>query len=148
MKNLVDIYYPNSELIKIVMDNLNTHTPAYLYKAFEPTEARRILNKLEFHYTPKHGSWLNMAEIELSILSRQCLNRRIPNQEIIKEEIAAWEEVRNQEKATVSWQFTTDNARVKLNKLYPKIEQEDGTCDLGSQSINSEAITKVCTHQN
>lgn len=127
-------------LIQIVMDNLNTHSPASLYKAFTPEEARIILNKLEFHYTPKHGSWLNMAEIELSIISRQCLNRRIPNQEIIFEEIAAWEEVRNQEKATVSWQFTTDNARVKLNKLYPKIEQEDDSCENNSQSINSEAL--------
>ena len=123
MKDLVDIYYPDAELIKVVMDNLNTHTPASLYKVFKPQEARRILNKLEFHYTPKHGSWLNMAEIELSILSRQCLNRRIPTQEIIKEEIAAWEKVRNQEKATVSWQFTTENARVKLSKLYPKVKQ-------------------------
>ena len=133
---------------KVVMDNLNTHSPASLYKAFEPKEARRILNKLEFHYTPKHGSWLNMAEIELSILSRQCLNRRIPNQEILKEEIAAWEEVRNQEKATVEWQFTTDNARVKLNKLYPKIEIVDDNCENNSQSINSEAIATVRTPQN
>jgi hypothetical protein len=148
MKDLVDIYYPNAELIKIVMDNLNTHSPASLYKAFTPKEARRILNKLEFHYTPKHGSWLNMAEIELSILSRQCLNRRIPTQEIINSEIAAWEEARNQEKATVSWQFTTSNARVKLNKLYPKIEQLDDICKNNSQSINSEAIAIPETHQN
>ncbi len=91
---------------------------------------------------------LNMAEIELSILSRQCLNRRIPNQEIIFEEIAAWEEVRNQEKATVSWLFTNDNARLKLNKLYPTIEQEDDNCENNSQSINSEAIATVCAHQN
>ncbi len=148
MKDLVDIYYSNSELITVVMDNLNTHSPASLYKAFAPEEAKRILNKLEFHYTPKHGSWLNMAEIELSILSRQCLNRRIPNQEIIFEEIAAWEEVRNQEKATVEWQFTTDNARVKLNKLYPKIEIVDDSCENNSQSINSEAIAQSCTPQN
>ena len=148
MKDLVDIYYPNAELIKIVMDNLNTHSPASLYKAFTPKEARRILNKLEFHYTPKHGSWLNMAEIELSILSRQCLNRRISTQEIINSEIAAWEEARNQEKAAVSWQFTSSNARVKLNKLYPKIEQLDDICKNNSQSINSEAIAIPETHQN
>ena len=155
MKDLVDIYYPDAELIKVVMDNLNTHTPASLYKVFKPQEARRILNKLEFHYTPKHGSWLNMAEIELSILSRQCLNRRIPTQEIIKEEIAAWEKVRNQEKATVSWRFTTENARVKLNKLYPKFKQESDRSKKNSESVNQGAISctaapiaPLCTPQN
>ena len=155
MKDLVDIYYPDAELIKVVMDNLNTHTPASLYKVFKPQEARRILNKLEFHYTPKHGSWLNMAEIELSILSRQCLNRRIPTQEIIKEEIAAWEKVRNQEKATVSWRFTTENARVKLNKLYPKVKQESDRSKKNSESVNQEALSRtaapiasLCTPQN
>lgn len=148
MKDLVDIYYSNSELITVVMDNLNTHSPASLYKAFKPAEAKRILNKLEFHYTPKHGSWLNMAEIELSILSRQCLNRRIPSQDIIKDEIAAWEKVRNQEKATISWQFTTSNARVKLNKLYPKIELQDDSCQNNSQSITSKAIAQPGTPQN
>ena len=163
MKDLVDIYYPDAELIKVVMDNLNTHTPASLYKVFKPQEARRILNKLEFHYTPKHGSWLNMAEIELSILSRQCLNSRIPTQEIIKEEIAAWEKVRNQEKATVSWRFTTENARVKLNKLYPKVKQESvrprswryERSKKNSESVNQEALSRtaapiapLCTPQN
>ena len=141
MKDLVDIYCPDAELIKVVMDNLNTHTPASLYKVFKPQEARRILNKLEFHYTPKHGSWLNMAEIELSILSRQCLNRRIPTQEIIKEEIAAWEKVRNQKKATVSWRFTTENARVKLNKLYPKVKQESDRSKKNSESVHQGAIS-------
>ena len=125
------------------MDNLNTHSPASLYKAFQPEEARRILNKLEFHYTPKHGSWLNMAEIELSILSRQCLNRRIPNQEILKSEISAWEKTRNQEGATVDWRFTNDNARVKLNKLYPKMGQEGDNSKNNLQSINESAIAGV-----
>ncbi len=148
MKDLVDIYYPDAEIIKVVMDNLNTHSPASLYKAFKPEEARRILNKLEFHYTPKHGSWLNMAEIELSILSRQCFNRRIPSREILKHEISAWEQDRNQEKATVSWGFTTDNARVKLNKLYPKVQQEGDSSKNNSHSINQSAIAPVCTHQN
>lgn len=143
MKDLVDIYYPEADLIKVVMDNLNTHTPASLYKAFKPEEARRILNKLEFHYTPKHGSWLNMAEIELSILSRQCLNRRIPLQDILKDEIAAWEEVRNQEKATVEWKFTTEAARKKLNKLYPKVKKENDKIKSDSESINQEAIATV-----
>lgn len=103
------------------MDNLNTHTPASLYKVFEPEEARRVASKLEIHYTPKHGSWLNMAEIELSILSRQCLDRRIPDQETLKAEVAAWEATRNQVEAKMDWRFTTEDARVKLKKLYPTI---------------------------
>ncbi len=148
MKDLVDIYYPDSEVIKVVMDNLNTHSPASLYKAFKPEEARRILNKLEFHYTPKHGSWLNMAEIELSILSRQCLNRRIATLDILKDEIVAWEQSRNQKKATVSWGFTTDNARVKLNKLYPKVHEEGDSSKNNSHSINQSAIAGLCTPQN
>ena len=148
MKDLVDIYYQDSELITVVMDNLNTHSPASLYKAFEPNEARRILDKLESHYTPKHGSCLNMAEIELSILSRQCLKRRIPTKDIVKDEISAWEKVRNQENATVEWGFTIDNARIKLDKLYPKTEQQDGSLKSHSSSINSEAITTLCTPQN
>jgi hypothetical protein len=98
---------------------VNIHTPAALYETFEAKEARRILKKLEFHYTPKHGSWLNQVEIELSVLSRQCLERRIPDQGILKQEIAAWEESRNQARATVAWRFTTTDARVKLQRLYP-----------------------------
>ena len=143
MKDLVDIYYPDSEVIRVVMDNLNTHSPASLYKAFKPEEARRILNKLEFHYTPKHGSWLNMAEIELSILSRQCLNRRMKNMEILKHEISAWSQDRNQQKATISWGFKTDNARVKLNKLYPKVHEESDTNSNNSYSINSVSDRRV-----
>ena len=121
MKWLVDEKYPEAEVIRIVMDNLNTHKPASLYEAFEPSEARRILKQLEFHYTPKHGSWLNMAEIELSVLSRQCLDRRIPDEETLKREIEAYEERRNAAKASIDWQFTSKAARIKLHRLYPLI---------------------------
>ena len=103
----------------MVLDNLNTHSPASLYEAFEPQEARRISRKLEFHYTPKHGSWLNMAEVEIAVLSSQCLNRRIGNTETLEREINAWEQARNQQRATVEWQFSTADARVKLKRLYP-----------------------------
>ena len=103
------------------MDNLNTHAPASLYKAFEPEEARRIRSKLEIRYTPKHGSWLNMAEIELSILSRQCLDRRIPDRDTLKVEVAAWESDRNQNKHKMDWRFATEDARVKLSTLFPTI---------------------------
>ena len=122
IKRLVDEYYPEAEAIRLVMDNLNTHTPASLYKVFEPEEARRIASKLEIHYTPKHGSWLNMAEIELSILSRQCLNRRIPDQETLKAEVAAWETTRNQVQAKMDWRFTIEDARVKLAKFLLTVE--------------------------
>jgi hypothetical protein len=119
MKSLVDVHFPLAEIIRVVIDNLNIHTPAALYETFEAKEARRILKKLEFHYTPKHGSWLNQVEIELSVLSRQCLERRIPEQEILTQEITAWEESRNQARVTVAWRFTTTDARVKLQRLYP-----------------------------
>jgi hypothetical protein len=122
MKYLVDERYPNATKITVVHDQLNTHAKASLYKAFDPTEAKRILDKLEFHYTPKHGSWLNMAEIELSVLTRQCLDRRIPDKETLIQEIAAWEEVRNREDHTVDWRFTTNDARIKLKRLYPSIQ--------------------------
>ena len=121
MKDLVDVFFPSATLISVVLDNLNTHTPASLYKVFTPEEARRILSKLEFHYTPKHGSWLNMVEIEFSVLSRQCLNRRIPSLESMKQEVTAWQKERNQQKATVNWRFTNQDARVKLERLYPEI---------------------------
>lgn len=121
MKMLVD-RYPNAHQIKVVMDNLNTHKPSSLYEAFSPEEARRLLDHLSFHYTPKHGSWLNMAEIELGVLSRQCLDRRIPDKETLINEAAAWESARNESEATVNWQFTTDNARIKLQKLYPSFD--------------------------
>jgi transposase len=121
MRYLVDELFPEAERIRVVMDNLNTHTPAALYEAFEPAEARRILDKLEFHYTPKHGSWLNMAEIEFSVLTRQCLNRRIPDEETLCREIAAWESERNDHAEAIDWQFTTKDARVKLAQLYPSL---------------------------
>ena len=118
-RDLVDVHFPEAEKITLVCDNLNTHKPASLYKAFQPNEARRIAEKLQFHYTPKHGSWLNMAEIEFSVLSRQCLSRRIPDQETLKREVQAWQDRRNEQSATVKWQFTTNDARIKLKRLYP-----------------------------
>ena len=121
MRDLVDVHFPEAERITVVQDNLNTHTPAALYAAFPPEEAKRIWDKLEFHHTPKHGSWLNMAEIELSVLSRQCLDRRIPDQETLTTEVAAWEAERNESGATVDWRFTTEDARIKLKHLYPVI---------------------------
>jgi hypothetical protein len=123
IKDIVDIDYPDAEKIVLVMDNLNTHSGASLYETFAPAEARRILEKLEIHYTPKHGSWLNIAELELSHLSRQCLDRRIENQEKLTKEVAAWERRRNQKEVKVNWQFTTEKARIKLKKLYPIFEE-------------------------
>ena len=117
---LVDEVYPHASCIRIVQDNLNTHTAAALYEAFEPAEARRILRRVEFHYTPKHGSWLNMAEIELNVLTRQCLDRRIPDKQTLRRETTAWQHERNSKKANIDWQFTTDDARTKLKNLYPK----------------------------
>ena len=122
MKYLVDERYPEAQKIRVIQDNLNTQIRASLYKAFEPKEAKRILDKLEFHYTPKHGSWLNMAEIELSVLNRQCLERRIPDMDSLKQEIKAWEENRNEKSNSVDWRFTTADARIKLKKLYPSIQ--------------------------
>ena len=121
VKELVDVHYPRAEKIMLVMDNLNTHTPAALYEAFIPSEARRITRKLELHYTPKHGSWLNMAEIELSVLSRQCLDQRLPDQNSLAGEVGAWEEERNAAESSIEWRFTTADARVKLKHLYPEI---------------------------
>jgi len=123
VKDLVDVCYPEAHTITLVMDNLNTHTGASLYKAFPPQEARRILDRLELRYTPKHGSWLNMAEIELSILSRQCLDRRIGDQQTLKTEVAAWVEPRNLCSEPMVWRFTTDDARTKLARLYPIISE-------------------------
>lgn len=119
MKWLVDVGFPEAERVRVVLDNLNTHKAASLYERFAPEEARRILRKLEFHYTPKHGSWLNMAEIELSVLSRQCLNRRIGDEETLKREIKQLEEARNAACAKIEWRFTTEDARRKLHRLYP-----------------------------
>ena len=119
VKDLVDGQFPDAEKIVLVLDNLNTHTPASLYEAFEPAEAKRLADKLEIHYTPKHGSWLDMAEIELSVLGWQCLDRRLPDVETLIREIAAWEAARNAAQLTVHWHFTTEQARIKLKKLYP-----------------------------
>jgi hypothetical protein len=121
MKDLVDVHFPDATCVRVIQDNLNTHNPAFLYEVFEPTEAKRILDKLDFHYTPKHGSWLNMAEIEFSVLSRQCLDRRIGDEASLVQEINSWQEERNKAHATVDWQFTTADARIKLKKLYPSI---------------------------
>ena len=122
VKQLVDEDYPDKERIVLVMDNLNTHHPASLYEAFEPVEARRIAERLEIHYTPKHGSWLNMAEIEIGVLARQCLDRRIPDQETLRREVDAWQDQRNRDMARVDWRFTTEDARIKLKSLYPAIQ--------------------------
>jgi len=121
LRDLVDLHFPEAEKIVLVMDNLNTHKFASLYEAFAPAEARRIIDKLEIHYTPKHGSWLNMAEIELSVLQRQCLKARIPDQAVLIEKVTAWQEWRNAHSSTVHWRFTTDDARIKLHRLYPSI---------------------------
>lgn len=121
IKDLVDVHYPAAERLVLVMDNLNTHTPASLYEAFPPTEAKRLAEKLEIHDTPKHGSWLNMAECELSVLSRQCLDRRIPNKTTLHAEVAAWVRDRNPAQTTINWRFTTAEARIKLMRLYPAV---------------------------
>ncbi len=119
---VVDVRYPEAERIVLVQDNLNTHTPASLYEVFPPAEAKRLADRLEIHYTPKHGSWLNMAEIERSVLGRQCLDRRIPDQETLRQEVSAWEHTRNTQGGRVDWRFTADDARIKLKRLYPSIK--------------------------
>ncbi|MGB7093628.1 MAG: IS630 family transposase, partial [Anaerolineales bacterium] len=121
MRELSDEIHPEAEKIIMVLDNLNTHTPAAFYLAFEPDEARRLVNRFEFHFTPKHGSWLNLAEIELSVLSRQCINRRIPDEEILKQEVQAWVKERNTKVVKVDWRFSAADARIKLKRLYPRI---------------------------
>jgi transposase len=124
IRDLVEVHYPSAVKIILVLDNLNTHTPAALYEAFPAAQARRLVEKLEIHYTPKHGSWLNMAEIELSVLSRQCLDRRIGKQAELEREIAAWQAKRNALLARINWRFTTADARIKLRRLYPCLEDE------------------------
>lgn len=119
MQYLVDVLFPEAREIQVVLDNLNTHTPAALYNTFEPEEALRILSLIRFHYTPKHESWLNMVEFEFSVLSRQCLNRRIPEFGQLSQAVAAWEESRNVTQATINWLFTVEDARTKLSRLYP-----------------------------
>jgi hypothetical protein len=122
LRELVEVLYPSAKTIRLVQDNLNTHDGASLYEAFPPEEARRILDRIDFHYTPKHGSWLNMAETEINIMNRQCLDRRLNSQALITEEVAAWEKERNARHARIHWTFTLACARRKLRKLYPSIE--------------------------
>jgi hypothetical protein len=122
VRALIDVWYPAAERVVLVLDNLSTHTPAALYETFPPGEARRLVERLEIHYTPKHGSWMNMAELELSVLARQCLDRRIPDLDALRREVAAWELDRNAAMVRVDWQFTTADARVRLKRLYPVLE--------------------------
>ena len=121
LREVLDIYYPDALKVRLVLDNLNTHTGTSLYEAFLPAEARRLLERMEFHYTPKHGSWLNMAEIEIGVMTGQCLSRRIDSQQLVAEEVAAWEQRRNEEEAKIKWSFTVSHARAKLTKIYPSI---------------------------
>ena len=119
LKEIADIHFPNAKRITLVQDNLNTHKPASLYEAFPPAEARRLVERFEWVYTPKHGSWLNMAESELSVLSSQCLDRRIPDKDTLSNEVNAWQQNRNKHNTKADWQFTTEDARIKLKHLYP-----------------------------
>jgi len=123
LRKVSDEMYPDAERIVLVQDNLNTHTPASLYEAFEPVEAKRLAERFEWHYTPKHGSWLDMAEIELGILGRQCLSQRIDNIDDLRRQIQAWQKNRDQAAVKVNWQFTTENARTKLRRLYPSMDE-------------------------
>ena len=123
VRDLIDVHYPDAETIVLVMDQLNTHSPASLYEAFPPSEAKRLADKLELHYTPKHGSWLNMAEIELSVLQRQCLDRRLADRSTLEREVAAWVAQRNAAGQRIDWRFTTADARIKLKHLYPAFQE-------------------------
>ena len=125
LRILVDEDYPDADTVVLVVDNLNTHGPACLYERFEPVTARRIAAKLEWHHTPEHGSWLNMAECELSVLANQCLKQRIPDKASLIREVAAWESRRNAAHASVDWQFTTDDARIRLKRLYPVLKEQN-----------------------
>lgn len=122
LKDLSDVHFPNAKKIVLVQDNLNTHAKASLYQAFPPAEARRLAERFDWHYTPKHGSWLNMAESELGVLARQCLDRRIPDKDILTREVAAWKNERNANHTKANWRFTTADARIKLKRLYPQFE--------------------------
>jgi DDE superfamily endonuclease len=122
VKDLLEVHYPDAERVVLVQDNLNTHTPASLYEAFEPATAKRLADRLELHYTPKHGSWLNMAEIELAVLAGQCLDRRLADRATLEREVAAWQAARNASGRGVDWRFTTEDARIKLKHLYPVIQ--------------------------
>ncbi len=135
IRDLVDVVYPEAERVVLVLDNLNTHRAASLYEAFAPPEARRILERLEIHYTPKHGSWLDMAEIELSVLARQCLDRRINTRADLAREVAAWAAARNGAQVTINWRFTTADARIKLKHLYPTLIHAVAATDERTQEI-------------
>ena len=137
IKRLVEVDYPAARVVRLVVDNLNIHCLGSLYEAFPAEEARRIAERIEIHYTPKHGSWLNIAEAELSVLSRQCLDRRIPDREALASEIAAWNEDRNREASFVDWQFTTDDARIKLRRLYPEFRQHPAKVGAMGMAIQS-----------
>ena len=139
IRDLVDVHYPNARKIRLVLDNLNTHVGGSLYEAFPPAEARRILERLELHYTPKHGSWLNMAESELSILARQCLDRRIADPQTLAREVAAWERRRNSVEARMAWRFTTADARIKLIHLYPRITFPAAECTAPAPTDHDQA---------
>jgi len=128
MRELVDVHYPKAERIRVVMDNLSTHSVAALYETFDAVEARRILRRLEIHYTPKHASWLNMVEIEIGVMVSQCLDRRIPSKEMLMKEVKAWERRRNRDKSRINWLFTVDRARKKLGRAYPKPGQQNASC--------------------
>lgn len=125
MQEVIDVHYPEAEKIILVMDNLNTHVLSSFYEAFDAPTARRLVEKVELHYTPKHGSWLNMAEIELSILARQCLSDRMPSMDFVQKQVYAWQTERNQAQVTINWRFTTQDARIKLKRLYPSIEAKE-----------------------
>lgn len=122
VRELIEVHYPEAEKIVLVLDNLNTHTPSAFYEVFEPAHAWKLSQKLEVHYTPKHGSWLNMAEIELSVLARQCLHRRLASIEAVRQQVDAWQQDRNQAQVTINWRFTAEDARIKLKRLYPSLE--------------------------
>ena len=122
MKEMIEVHWPEAQKVRVVLDNLNTHTPASLYERYPPDRARQLVKKLEFHYTPKHSSWLNMAEVEISVLSQQCLDRRIGSRQILESEVTAWETERNERQAKIDWRFTIPNARDKLKRLYPAID--------------------------
>ncbi len=122
IRGLLDVHYPRAKVVRLVMDNLNTHTLGSLYEAFEPSEARRLASRLEIHYTPKHGSWLNIAEIEIRALSQQCLDRRMPELAEVQRQVGAWEKTRNQSTREVNWRFTADDARIRLRRLYPQLQ--------------------------
>ena len=143
MRELVDVHFPDAERITVVVDNLNTHVGGALYETFEPAEAKRILDKLEFHHTPKHGSWLNMAEIELRVLNGQCLDRRLGNLRVVTREVSAWEAERNATEATVNWRFTTAEARIKLNRLYPVTQPDTATSNSATRKVTKLAAAEA-----